>query len=127
FRFDSSRDPVQTDLTLPFSALGLTAGSALKLVAFATEEGALRLWAAMPDKNPLNSALVVNPVASIDHLTNFTLTQQYEWTSLGSGVRPNAGQFADSDLQVSISSQPGALAVGYLESDLLHLLVPGTP
>src|SRR5690606_13576841 len=50
-----------TDLYLPFSLLGLSNASSLGIVAVASEEGALQLWAASPDKNPLNSARVINP------------------------------------------------------------------
>ena len=47
-----------TDLYLPFTLLGMAepATSPLDLVALASEEDALRLWAALPNTNPVNSA-----------------------------------------------------------------------
>jgi hypothetical protein len=49
-----------TDLHLPFGRLGIgdPATTALDVVAFASEENGLYLWAAMPGGNPLNSARV---------------------------------------------------------------------
>ena len=129
YRFDASSVPALSSFYIPFSRIGVSnpAGAQLRLVAFATEEDALRLWAAAPDKNPLNSARAINPIASASAITSFALTQQYEWASLGAGIRPNAGQFTDADLQVSLSNDAGGVSVGYLESDLLNMLAPGTP
>ena len=62
FLFDPNADEEHTDLYIPFSWLG--SPSSMKLVALASEEESLRLWAAMPDHNPLNSERAVNPVAS---------------------------------------------------------------
>jgi hypothetical protein len=57
---------------------------------------------------------------------SYALTQQYEWTSLGLGLCPNADQFTDADLLVDITADPPGVEVGYLEHDLLYL-TPGTP
>ncbi|MFZ0547188.1 MAG: LamG-like jellyroll fold domain-containing protein, partial [Candidatus Promineifilaceae bacterium] len=113
------------DLLLPFSWVELTPGTALKLVAVASEEDNLRLWAAMPDKNPLNSEQVINPLADGRELNSYALTQYYYWPALSDGLQPNAGQYADTDLQFSITSDVGSTAVSYLGSDLLDLLMPG--
>jgi hypothetical protein len=114
------------DLLLPFSWVELAPGAALKLVAVAAEEDNLSLWAAMPDKNPLNSEQVVSPLASGRELNDYALTQYYSWPALGNGIRPNNGQFADNDLQLSIVSEADGTAVQFLGSDLLDLLGPGT-
>ena len=61
-----------TDAYLPFDALGIThpVTSTMNLLAVATEEpesssdGALRLWATMPDRNLVNSRLSVNPMSA---------------------------------------------------------------
>ncbi len=127
FRLDTSVSPALTDLYLPFSLMNINPSNPLKLVAFATEDNALRLWAAMPDKNPLNSTRALNPLATAYASGKITLTQQYEWSSLGSGVRPNQGQFADSNLQLSIASIPGGNQAAYLEDQLYDLLTPGRP
>lgn len=115
------------DLLLPFSWVDLAPGAALKLMAVATEEDSLGLWAAMPDKNPLNSEQVVSPLATGRELNDYALTQYYSWPALGNNVRPNNGQFADNDLQLAIVPEVDGTAVQFLSSDLLDLLVPGTP
>jgi len=123
YRLDTSLAPVYTDLLIPWAWLGSPAS--LKLLALATEEEALRVWAAVPDKNPLNSRLVVDGVA-LDYLDqDYGLTQQYEWASLGSGVCPNGGAFADADLHVSLTADPPGVEVGFLAHDLPSLLAPG--
>lgn len=127
FRFTPAplaADFLVTDLSLPFSVLSLDPASPLGLVALAVDEGRLSLWAAAPDKNPLNSPRVVSPLAQGRELDNFALNVAYRWPSLGAGVRPNLGRFSDSDLQVSLRPEPAGVAVGFLESDLLDLLAP---
>ncbi len=128
YRLDTTLVSPSTDLYVPFSLLGISDPSAarLRMVALASEEDALRLWAAMPEKNPLNSKWVVNTPGATAASQEFQLTQQYEWASLGPGLCPNAGQFADADLQVDITSDPVGVEVGYLEQDLLNL-TPGAP
>ncbi len=52
----------QTDLYLPFNLLGIPGNgstSALKLLAIASEEGALHAWAILPASNGVNSALAL--------------------------------------------------------------------
>ena len=58
YHFEKMGETSYTDLYLPFDALGISnpAQASLSLVAFATEEHALRLWATMPPLNPVNSA-----------------------------------------------------------------------
>ena len=125
YQLDTTLDPPVTDLRIPFDKLGITnpATATLRMVALASEEDALRLWAAMPEKNPLNSER-----ATVGQVANapYTLTQQYEWSSLGPGLCPNAGQFTDADLHVDITADPPGVEVGYLEHDLLYL-TPGAP
>ncbi|MAT96582.1 MAG: hypothetical protein CL608_05510 [Anaerolineaceae bacterium] len=116
------------DLLLPFSWLNLSNTSSLKLVALASEEDTLKLWATMPDKNPLNSPRVISPLAFGRDLNSLALTQYYEWASLpvAPGILPNEGQFADGDLQVTLTAVPSGTGVGFLNSDLLDLLTPGS-
>jgi len=125
YRFDGMLTPLQTDLRIPFDALGIGPGDPMKLLAVASEEEVLRLWAALPDKNPLNSTRVVNGVALGLLDQPFTLTHYLQWPALGSGVCPSAGRFADADLQVDLEAEPGGLAVGFLEHDLQAVLRPG--
>jgi uncharacterized repeat protein (TIGR01451 family) len=113
-----------THLYLPFSLLGISNASPLGVVAVASEENALHLWAAAPDKNPLNSERSINLAAVGRDLSNYRLTLHHRWPNLALGQIPNAGRFADSDLLVTMESQVNSVAVGYLESDLLDLLTP---
>ena len=80
YGFDAESPSIRTDLSLPFAMLGLTPQSSLKIVAVATEQQKLRVWASFPDRNPLNSALVTGSSASLD---TFALTQAYTFATLG--------------------------------------------
>ncbi|MDY7076379.1 MAG: LamG-like jellyroll fold domain-containing protein [Chloroflexota bacterium] len=126
YQLDTTLHPIHTDLSLPFSWLSITETTAVKMVAFASEEGALRLWAAMPEKTPLNSEWAINTLAEVEQIasSSYALTQQYEWDALVPGLCPNAGQFTDADLLVDITANPTGVEVGYLEHDLLFL-TPG--
>jgi len=125
YMLTTDAQPATTDLYLPFAWLGSPA--TLKLAALATEEAALRVWAAMPDKNPLNSERSVNSLA-IPYLdSDFDLVHAYEWATPGAaGVCPAAGHFEGADLQTSLSSQPAGLTVGYLQHDLPGLTAPSS-
>ncbi len=123
FQLNTNRSQPHTDILLPLDLLGEP--TTLGLVAFASEEDALRLWAAMPDENPHSSSLVISDLAAGLEVAGFELTQDYFWHDLGSGQCPNAGQFTDSDLQMRLSTDPGAIVVNYLEDDWLAL-GPGT-
>lgn len=127
FRLDAGR--LRSDLLLPFTLLGIDPGAPteVSMVALASEEDALRIWAAMPDDNPLNSELAANALAS-DYLgLDYALTQRYRWSSLGDGQCPSQGQFANVDLRLSLTAEPPGLQVGFLEHDLPGLLIPGRP
>jgi uncharacterized repeat protein (TIGR01451 family) len=117
----------QSQFYLPFNTIGITdpGASSLDLVAFATEENGMRLWAAAPDHNPLNSGRVINPTLDPALLDEFSLTQQLSWPSLGSGERPNDSRFQDNDVQIRLESGDPALDTGFLRDDYLHLLAPG--
>jgi hypothetical protein len=119
----ANRQPL-TDLTLPFSLLGLGAGSSLQVLALAAEENILSLWAAIPDKTAVNSERVVNPAAVGRDLSGYRLTQALAFPSLGSGVLPNQGRLPGASLTLAVSAGPG-VTLGYLAADLLDLLVPG--
>lgn len=127
YLFTGDQGSFATELLLPFSLLGLSNSSALGVLAVASEEGALRLWAAAPDHNPLNSERVINPQAVGRTLNNFALTLYHQWPNLALGQAPNAGRFADSDLVVAVESLWPSVGAGFLASDLLDLLRFGTP
>jgi len=128
YRLDTTLKPPVTDLYVPFDLLGIAnpSAAALRMAALASDEDTLRLWAAMPEKNPLSSERVLNTPGAIDPVQQFALTQQYEWTTLGAGQCPNAGQFTDADLLVDLTADPPGVEVGDLKHDLLYL-TPGAP
>jgi hypothetical protein len=114
-----------TDLYLPLSWIG--SPFTVRLVALASEDSALRLWAGMPGPNPHNSARSVNSVALPYLDTPFSLTQNYDWSNVGgSGNCPLAGQFENSDPAATITSTPDGLEAGFLEHDLPGLTIPGS-
>ncbi len=131
YRLRTDQDPTATELLLPFSLLGINNSSTLGVLAVASEEGALRLWAAAPDHNPLNSERVINPQALGRTLDNFKLTLYHQWSNLNLGQVPNAAPgghpFADSDLVVTVESLWPSVGAGFLTSDLLDLLNFNTP
>jgi subtilisin-like proprotein convertase family protein len=118
-----------TDLYLPFTELDIykPAERNLQMVAFATEEGGLRLWATAPAYNSLNSRRLV-PAADGQTAQLFALTHRYHWFRLGSGICPSehAGtnpQYNGADLRADLTAATGALAYG-LHADGLFFTMP---
>src|SRR5699024_2594365 len=107
-----------------FALLGLTPTSSLKIVALATDEGALRPWAAFPDKNPLTSPLVASASGQGRDYGSFALTQAYTFASLGSGIAPNGGKLPGADVQATVASDPGGIAAGFLADSIFDLIQP---
>ena len=83
----NSMRPALTDIRIPFGDLGIAdpAATPLKLLAFASEESALRPWAVMPSRNPLTGPARAGGGRAI------TLAQSYAWAGLAAGVCPNGG------------------------------------
>ncbi len=131
YRFDQPGG--QSHLYLPFDALGIgelvrtdPASATLGLLALASEEGALRLWASLPNANPLNSAL--RPVAGQNTAQPFTLFHSFTWDSLGDGICPNGSDqpttsraYLDSDLALSLSAVPAGIYYRLLGDRLFWL------
>ena len=57
----------------------------LSLLALASEEDALRLWATLPSTNPVNSSRVINTEAYVSETQQFSLSQRYHWDNVGGG------------------------------------------
>lgn len=147
YDLDTNATPAVTDLYLPFSLLGIAdpASSALDLLAVASQKDSLRLWAVMPERNPVNAAQAVNPLGGAVRDEVFTLSRQYHWDMLGSGQCPNGayavptlaasrlaarqkqgqgpagGPFADSDLHVSITLDPAGTSYAFMNDNLAWL------
>ena len=120
YHFDAAVNGGQTDLYLPFDLIGLASGGSLDLIALASEQDALHLWAVMPNANPVSSARVVRTAARAGHAHEFALSHRYHWDSLGVGLCPN-DPYMDSDVQVRVSASPAGSAYGFLSDDLFWL------
>ncbi|HBY98100.1 MAG TPA: hypothetical protein DEP84_29855, partial [Chloroflexi bacterium] len=118
-----------TDLYLPFDLLGISdpTTSSLGLLAVASEEEALDLWTAFPEINPVNSGLVVNPLAGTAPLQDFALVWAYRWESLGPLICPYTASwqelpdrpgFVDSDLRVQLTAEPLGTTYSLFGDDL---------
>ncbi|MCD6284599.1 MAG: proprotein convertase P-domain-containing protein, partial [Anaerolineae bacterium] len=121
FRYDPSLYDGLTELALPFSQVGLPAGGALSVVAFATEETSMRLWATMPAENPVSSVLAGAP-AGTDAVA-FGLARAYRWNMLATGICPSAGT-PDTDALVTVVTTPAGRMARYFEDGLVRLWDP---
>lgn len=139
YRFYGYLNDGHTDLYLPFGSIGITAPltTSVNLIAFATEEGAMALWSAMPPVNPVSAARAVKTVAFAGDAASFGLTHSYSWTSVGQGQCPNgslpglpggrslqdvgASRYPDTDLSLSVATTPPGSIYGYVDDDLFWL------
>jgi type II secretory pathway pseudopilin PulG/subtilisin-like proprotein convertase family protein len=127
YHFDAGLNDGQTDLYLPFARLGIAdpLTSPLGMVAFATREGALDLWGAMPAGNPVNAPNVVMTALYGGAQVDLGLSQVYFWPVLGPGVCPNSpgglSLFTDSDLHFALSSNPVGSSYSLIGDDLFWL------
>ncbi len=132
YRFDPALRDGQTDLYLPFDLLGIAdpASTPLNLVAFASEEDGLRLWAVMPNGNSVDSRRVIERPSDGAH--EFALDHRYHWDGLGAGVCPNGSDgitapYPDADLRLRLSVEPPGAVYHHLDDGLFDLwgLLPG--
>jgi subtilisin-like proprotein convertase family protein len=127
FQFDAALSAEQTDLYIPFDMIGFAGHGSLDLLAFATEEDALRLWAVMPSANPVNSARVVETTGFAGESQEFAFTRRYHWDSLDAGLCPNGSdgtvptEYLDTDVQVHISAEPVGTAYSFVGDNLFWL------
>jgi len=126
YQYDAEVNGGQTDLYLPFDRIGLTPGGSLDLVAFATEEGSLNVWATLPNANPLSSGQVVETATLADGDAHFALLHGYHWDSVGAGVCPNGSDgssqaYPDTEVQAQLSATPEGVAYSLLNSNLFWL------
>ncbi|NJK81651.1 MAG: hypothetical protein HC914_17925, partial [Chloroflexaceae bacterium] len=50
------------------------------------------------------------------------LTQKYVWDSLGMGQCPNAGQLDAAALRLTITTDPAAATMGYLQDEMVSVM-----
>lgn len=136
--FDKDLPTPLTDLYVPFNAVDIANPdeTTLSLVAVASEENALRLWATMPSRNNLNSNRIVD--ANNDSaLQQFALTKNYTWQltdGVCPGVAPDAttdatlqtnsieGTPTGGDVRVALSSYPSGVAYSLLNDNLFFAM-----
>ncbi len=125
FQHNTSLLPTHTDILVPLAAVG--SPTSIGVVGVATADDALRIWATVPDKNPLNSPWVINPVALNALGDPFALQQSLILASLVDGVCPSADIGVDAALSVDLMSEPAGVQIGYLEHDLPALVDLAAP
>ncbi|NJO06658.1 MAG: hypothetical protein HC876_14685, partial [Chloroflexaceae bacterium] len=102
-----------TDIVLPFALVQLTSASPLSLIALASREQKLDIWATMPSTNPLVSAEMQRTAS-----TPVQLSQKYVWETLGSGQCVNANEYTDADLVLQATADPAGITLSYLQDNL---------
>ncbi len=103
-------DEAQPDLFeayLPFATLNISnpAATPVSLLAFATEEDSLRMWAVMPANNPLTSSRVLASRSGEEIGNQVSLLNVIAWDTFGAGVCPGAGQLT-ADVRFRITADP---------------------
>jgi hypothetical protein len=121
--FDSRAQ--RTDVAIPFRYLGISNPdeTSLQVLALASEEDALQLWASAPAPNPLNSPLVLNP--ALEDMVNssvFTLSRHLTLESLRQGTCPSAGRFSGAEVRARITADPSGLLYSFLNDGLFFLM-----
>jgi len=114
----------RTDLYVTFTDLVISnpTSTPVQMVAFATEEDGLRLWATAPAANPINSIRLA-PSGNGQTAQLFTLTQRYRWSDVGDGVCPSNSQNNNANLRAELEAEPNVLVYG-LATDGLFFTMP---
>jgi hypothetical protein len=108
FHFTARSPKSVTDLYLPFTLLGISdpASAPLDLVAFGSQEQALRLWTVFPITNPHNSRLLSKLLDLLPDQHNLVLKHAFHWPNLGLNQSPNRSRFNDVDVRSLLVSDP---------------------
>jgi len=122
YRFEPTLYDGLTDLYLPFDQIGIAnpPSATLGLVAFASAEDALDLWAVLPAPNPVNGERVVATAHYAGAEQRFALSRRYRWTGLGAGICPNAA-YPDGDGRASVTVTPDGVVYSFLGDGLFWL------
>jgi hypothetical protein len=114
YQLDASGQSAYTDLALPFDLIGGAASTPVGLVAFATEEDSLGLWATAPADNPITLGPTGHTTGTV------TLTNQFTWDALESGICVNAG-FDQTNITLDATGQPDAVVASFKGDNLFQL------
>jgi hypothetical protein len=115
FNFDDSGDEPLTEFSLPRDLLNT---DAMRIAAFATEDGALRTWSVLPAANPATSGRVsANAPASNEPLQTMMSDSYFLQLTDGSCRTPEARTL------LNLRAEPGGLVLAS-KDDEMRLLVP---
>jgi hypothetical protein len=109
FRFTANSPRSVTDLYLPFALLGIPdpANAPLDLIAFGTQEQALRLWTVFPIINPHDSPILSRLLDLLPDQHNLVMKYAFHWSSLALSQSPNLSRFSnDADVRSLLISNP---------------------
>ncbi len=118
FNHDSASGEPLTEFTLPFTALGIASGAEIEIVAFASDDNALRVWSAVPAANPASSARVMPNAVPAGKPLRFMLSDRSTLTLDTNNCRAPAQQTT-----LELGAQPDGVVYASRE-DALRLLVP---
>ncbi|MBP7689261.1 MAG: discoidin domain-containing protein, partial [Thermoflexales bacterium] len=80
FNFSTDTGTPLTEFYLPLDAVSATIGSQVNLVAFASDDDALRVWSVLPSTNPASSRKVMVNAVPANEPFQFMLTDCYTFT-----------------------------------------------
>ncbi len=108
FRFTTNAPASLTDLYLPFSLLGIAdpASTPLDVIAFGSQEQALRLWTVHPVINPHDSPILSRLLLMLPDQHNLVMRNAFHWDNLGLGQSPNRSRFLDVDVRGVLRANP---------------------
>jgi subtilisin-like proprotein convertase family protein len=117
FNFDDSGDEPLTEFSLPRALLNFNS-DAMRIVAFATEDGALRTWSVLPAANPVTSGRVVAGAPAPGEPLQIMMSDSYYVQLTDGNCRtPEARMLFD------LSAEPGGLVLAS-KDDEMRLIVP---
>ena len=133
YYFDPGVGQPRSWVLLPFDVISATltpqAGQGLQVVAFATEENALRTWASAPSDNPLNSSRATLNAPALGQPHKLLMTTRFEQGypraagAVGLGLVNGACMSPASSLAVKLTNDRG-VAFSSSDNDARLVLPP---
>jgi len=118
YQVDLNEDVPLTEFYLPFADFGMAVNSPVSLVAFASDENALRVWSVLPADNPASSKRVVVNAVKDGEPFQFMLTSRYGLSLTDGNCRAPANQTL-----LQLTADPGGLIYSS-HDDELRLIIP---
>ena len=110
YSFERSLSTPYTDLYIPWDTLGISdpTSTTLNMIAFATEEDSMEVWATMPVRNRVSSERLVHD-ESFTPSDGFTADQAYSF-ALNGNVCPSTGVFTGAEVHLHLRANPAGLS-----------------